>query len=255
MGRKLTLANLNKLVRHPGRYLARVRPVLANPRGFYLQSEMEISPRSVWHNREFASATGGFLIPADRVERRICNIGSWDQVRRDMLILQMRSVLIRRIEGDFAELGVWQGFSARLIHQYAPDRRLHLFDTFCGFDPRDLDVKLPPELFADTTVETVLKRISPRNDNVVVHRGRFPDTATEAAGKFAFVHLDADMFQPTTAGLEYFYPRMSKGSVIVVHDYNTWMGARQAVDQFFALRPEVPLAMPDRCGSVVIVKA
>ncbi len=255
MGRKLTLANLNKLVRHPGRYLARVHPILARPRGFYLQSEMDISPRSLWHNREFASATGGFLIPEDRVERRVYRVDAWDLVRRDMLILQMRSVLIRRIEGDFAELGIYQGDTARMIHQYAPDRRLHLFDTFYGFDARDLDVELPAGLFADTTIEVVMRKIEPRNDNVVVHAGRFPDTASQAPGKFAFVHLDADLLEPTTAGLEFFYPRMSRGGIIVVHDYNAWMGARQAVDQFFASKSEVPLAMPDRCGSAVIVKA
>jgi hypothetical protein len=40
---------------------------------------------------------------------------------------------------------------------------------------------------------------------VVVLAGRFPDSASQAPGKFAFVHLDADLFEPTTAGLEFFY--------------------------------------------------
>jgi len=48
---------------------------------------------------------------------------------------------------------------------------------------------------------------------------------------------------------------MPSGGIIFVHDYNSWDGARHAVDQFFASRPEVPLAMPDKCGSAVIVKA
>ncbi len=252
---KIMLATLKKLVRRSGTYLARVRPMLARPRGTFLQAEMYIKPGSAWHGPEFVAATGGFLIPEDLVERRICELEEWDSVRRDMLILQMRSVLIRRIEGDFAELGVWKGLTARLIHHYAPERKLHLFDTFYGFDARDLNGELDAGLFGDTSVKAVMDKIAPRNDNILVHAGRFPDTAVQAPVRFAFVHLDVDVFPPTNAGLEFFYPRMSRGGIIVVHDYNAWIGARQAVDQFFASKPEVPLAMPDRFGSAVIIKA
>ena len=99
---------------------------------------MDIDPRSIWHDPDFVAATGGFLIPEDRVDRRICSLEAWDNVRRDMLVLLMRSVIARRVEGDFAELGVYQGGSARLIHHYAPERVLHLFDTFSGFDARTM---------------------------------------------------------------------------------------------------------------------
>jgi Macrocin-O-methyltransferase (TylF) len=50
------------------------------------------------------------------------------------------------------------------------------------------------------------------------------------------------------------YDRLSPGAMVVVHDYNAWFAARQAVDEFFSHKPEVPLPMPDRSGSVVIVK-
>src|SRR5471030_1513196 len=46
----------------------------------------------------------------------------------------------RRIPGDIAEVGVAHGRSAKLIAQYAPDRELHLFDTFNGLPrPRPID--------------------------------------------------------------------------------------------------------------------
>jgi O-methyltransferase len=251
----MMLSKLKKLMRDPGLYLARIHPFPAGPRRFFLQSEMDISPRSIWHNREFATATGGFMIPEDRVERRICQLEAWDHVRRDMLVLLMRSVLIRQIDGDFAELGVYQGVTARLIHHYAPDRRLHLFDTFSGFDPREIEDSSQAGQFSETSVEAVMRKIAPRNENVTVHAGRFPETASQAPGKFAFVHLDADLFDPISAGLEFFHPRLAVGGIIVVHDYNAWPGARRAVDQFFTNRAEVPIAMPDKSGSAVIVKS
>jgi O-methyltransferase len=71
---------------------------------------------------------------------------------------------------------------------------------------------------------------------------------------FAFVHLDADLYDPIMAGLQFFYPRVAKGGIIVVHDYNSWPGARRAVDVYFQDKPEVPVPMPDKSGSVVIVR-
>jgi len=40
--------------------------------------------------------------------------------------------------------------------------------------------------------------------------------------RFAFVHLDADLEAPIAAGLEFFWPRLTPGEWIVVHDYNAW---------------------------------
>ena len=66
------------------------------------------------------------------------------------------------------------------------------------------------------------------------------------------MHLDVDLYRPTHAGLELFYPLVSKGGFIVVHDYNAWPGARKATDDFLAGRPEVAVPMPDKSGSAVI---
>jgi O-methyltransferase len=254
-----TTRNLNRwlrALRDPGRALARIHPFLAGPRRFHLQGRMDIDPRSIWHDPDFVAATGGFLIPEDRVDRRICSLEAWDNVRRDMLVLLMRSVIARRVEGDFAELGVYQGGSARLIHHYAPERVLHLFDTFSGFDAREIARPEQKGQFADTSVAAVLKRIAPLNANVIPHVGRFPDSVPEElrSRRVAFVHLDADLFAPIIAGLEFFYPRTSRGGVVVVHDYNAWPGARCAVDEFFADKSEVPIPMPDKSGSAIIVK-
>jgi O-methyltransferase len=250
----MTASKLAKLIRKPGHYLGRIHPYLSGPWRFFLQSEMDISPRSLWHNREFIKVTGGFLIPEDQIERRICELDVWDKVRRDMLVLLMRGVLVRGVKGDFAELGVYQGLTARLIHHYAPERRLHLFDTFSGFDEREIEDASQRGFFSDTSVDAVMKKIAPRNDNIAIHAGRFPETAVAAIEDYAFVHLDADLYEPINAGLEFFYPRLSSRGVIVVHDYNAWPGARRAVDEFFASRREVPIAMPDKSGSAVIVK-
>ena len=117
----------------------------------------------------------------DATNRRIHDLEPWDNVRRDMLVLMLRTVLERGVEGDLAELGVWKGSTARLIHHYVPERRLHLFDTFSGFDGRDVAAErtttgqdLDERMFADTSVEGVMHFVAPRNGNVSCYPDFFP---------------------------------------------------------------------------------
>ena len=51
---------------------------------------------------------------------------------------------------------------------------------------------------------------------------------------YCFVNLDFDLYQPTLAGLEYFYPRMVKSGIILVHDYfsRVYKGVKQAIFEF-----------------------
>jgi O-methyltransferase len=230
---------------------------------FYVQGKMDIDPRGLWHNPEFVSATGGYHIPGDTIQRAVLSLESWDTVRRDMLILLLRRIVECRIPGDLAELGVYRGSTARLIHHYLPERTLHLFDTFSGFDERDVGrerqktgLAADQKAFSDTSVDLVLRNVQKLNNNIEVHPGFFPASvpASLREKQFAFVHLDADLYDPIMAGLEFFYPRTTRGGIIVVHDYNSWPGARRAVDLYFRDKPEVPVPMPDKSGSVVIVK-
>jgi len=67
--------------------------------------------------------------------------------------------------------------------------------------------------------------------------------------------MDADLYNPTKAGLEYFYPRLSPGGVIFIHDYNDkWQGLIKAVDEFAATIPEKLILVPDLDSTVMIVK-
>jgi O-methyltransferase len=225
-----------------------------------LQYVMDISPESPWHTRDFVASFGGFSPPGE--QRTLSRIHAGDRTRSDMLLLLLREVSVRRIPGSMAELGVHRGESARLIHHYCPERMLYLFDTFSGFVSGDLDKEQmrvrynEKQQFADTDVGIAMATVAPVNSNVVPIVGWFPDSVNPevAAATFAFVNLDADLQAPTAAGLEFFWPRLSPGGFIVVHDYNSWPGARMAVDQFLAGNRAAAVPMPDKSGSVVLVK-
>jgi O-methyltransferase len=225
---------------------------------------MDINPKSLWHNPAFVAKTGGFLIRGDRTPRVISPFDPWDVTRRDMLVLLLRTILERNIPGDLAEVGVYKGSTARLIHHYVPDRELFLFDTFEGFTERGTREErsatghiVGGAHFADTSLEHVKTVVAPVNRRVHFIKGYFPDSIPELfdTRTFAFVHLDADLYEPSLAGLRFFYPRMAHHGIIIVHDYNAWPGARSAVDEFMRDKPELVVAMPDKSGSAMICRS
>ena len=184
-----------------------------------------------------------------------------DKVRFYTFWLQIERIKNKKIPGAFAELGVYRGETAKFIHEMDRMRDLHLFDTFEGFDKQDLvvenstDEKFSTSNFSDTSPEQV-KEFIEGNENIYFHSGYFPDSTKELKETtYAFVHLDADLYKPTLAALRYFYPKLSVGGVIIIHDYNhTWDGLRKAVDEFLTSIPETVVEIADWQGSVMIVK-
>jgi len=184
-----------------------------------------------------------------------------DRVRFYHLWFQIEYLKKTEVKGAFAELGVHKGVTAKAIHFMDIDRPLYLFDTFNGFDARDLAIesqqedKFDPSNFSDTDIEQVRDYIG-GNDNLIFKKGYFPKTTLGLEQEqFALVHLDADLYVPTLEALKFFYPKMNPGGVIMVHDYNhTWDGIPRAVNTFVENIPESIIELPDWQGSVMIVR-
>lgn len=184
-----------------------------------------------------------------------------DKVRFFNFWFQVERLKKENISGSFAELGVYKGDSAKLLHQMDTGRRVHLFDTFQGFTQTDLvgetgkAATYTTKNFADTSLEKVMAKLS--DEKFIFHKGYFPDTTKGLeTEKFALVNMDADLYNPTKAGLEFFYPRLLPGGIIIVHDYNPdWPGIMQAVDEFSNTIPEPVVVLPDQDSSVMIFKS
>ena len=185
-----------------------------------------------------------------------------DKVRLYNFWLQIQRIEKDGIAGDFAELGVYKGDSAKLLNLMAAGRTIHLFDTFEGFTTTDLQPEegeastYTTKNFADTSINKVLKNIGGDPAHIKVNAGYFPQSATDMEDvSFALVNLDADLYNPTKAGLEYFYSHISPGGVIFIHDYNyKWEGLMKAVDEFVATIPEKLILVPDLDSTVMIIK-
>lgn len=104
------------------------------------------------------------------------------------------------------------------------------------------DGAFQPGDFADTSVVTVRNRLA-GSPGVEFHPGFFPETAATPvlrATRFQFVHLDLDLYRSTLDALEFFYPRLLPGAMLVSHDYGdaSVPGVKQAFDDFLHDRPE-----------------
>lgn len=189
------------------------------------------------------------------------NIG--DASRLWSLILNCRQIIEEAIPGDFAELGVWKGNTAAILSYYAKvqGRRAYFFDTYSGFEQRDfigIDAVIKPA-FQDTSLELVLDTVGPDNSHCEFVKGYFPDSLENHHRNtiFSVVSIDCDLYEPIKSGLKFFYPRMSLGGILFLHDYSSgyWVGAKKAIDEFCKETGEYLVLMPDKSGSAFVRKS
>ena len=140
-----------------------------------------------------------------------------DQQRLDSLATNAQ--IASKHQGDFAEFGVYKGGAALLLHNIAPNKILHLFDTFEGMPENDqFEQGHRAGDFSDTSEEKVRELLGPSR-NIIFHKGWFPLQKMPNT-MYSFVHIDADIYQSTKAGLDYFCPRLVPGGRIVFDDYD-----------------------------------
>lgn len=160
----------------------------------------------------------------------------------------------RAVGGVMAEVGVFQGCSAKLISLGAKPDELHLFDTFDGLpEPDGAEKKSMRRGHYAASLEAVKSYLSDQ-PNLVFHKGMFTGHDVSCADKrFSLVHLDVDLKEGTLACLEFFYPRMLPGGVIVSHDYSYLAGVHEAFDDFLADKPERVVELPT--SQAMLIKA
>jgi len=141
------------------------------------------------------------------------------------------------LEGDLAEVGVYQGGSAKLICEIKNDKRLYLFDTFTGLpnvskhDTHFGQKHWHDNEFSNTSEESI-KNLLKKYQNVHVIKGIFPETGQKILdNKFCFVHLDVDLYKSTIDSLRFFYPKMVDGGIILIHDFHS-DGIQKAYEEF-----------------------
>ena len=178
-----------------------------------------------------------------------------------------QAAAVHGTRGEWWECGVYKGGTAMLlaalIERVAGDTGagagtgpivLRLFDTFAGMPETDAarDVHRRGD-FADTDARAVRARVP--QPFVHLHAGLIPQSfAGLERSPVALAHVDVDIYSSVTDCCRFIYPRMLGGGFMIFDDYgfDTCPGARQAVDAFFADKPEVPFVLPTGQALVVV---
>lgn len=145
---------------------------------------------------------------------------------------------LHRAEGHFYECGVYRGATASVIAAAIDTQReLHLYDTFTGIAGTGMvDEQHKDGDFSDVDLEDVRRRVP----TAVIHQGSIP-TTFEELGPIAFAHIDVDVFAPHVAAIDFIWPRMSSGGIMVFDDYDqpSCKGARLAIDLRFLFKQQI----------------
>lgn len=150
------------------------------------------------------------------------------------------------VRGNVVECGVYHGDTAKIINYHFRKKMLYLFDTFEGFDVRDVQTENQLhdkaftggqfnslECFSNNDIAFVMKKL-PYPEKVILKPGFVPETFSGVEDRFCFVNLDMDLYAPMFEALKFFYDKIAPKGIILLHDYFVpdLPGVKKAVNDF-----------------------
>jgi hypothetical protein len=188
--------------------------------------------------------------------------GSPVDVRWRIWILTQCARRCSQLAGNFAEFGVYRGGYAFMVlsrvHLRA-EQQFFLFDTFEGIPDANLTQQEKEAGFAgrlaNTSVAYVADFLKRWSRHIVIVAGDVLDTLVRSeTGPIAFCSIDLNASVPTALALEYAYPRLVPGGMVVMDDYGFagYEEQRSVIDNFFLERSEVVIALPT--GQALFIK-
>ncbi len=134
---------------------------------------------------------------------------------------------VSELPGDVLEVGTWRGGTGGLLGKRATELNLgcevFLCDTFEGVVKTGAeDDSYSGGEHADTSLPVVQELMGKLGlSNIRILQGIFPeDTADQISDRqFRFCHIDVDVYQSAKDILDWVWPRMSVGAVVVFDDF------------------------------------
>ena len=194
---------------------------------------------------------------------------AFGQIRDHTLVDHLRCYeLWRLIEqtahlpGDILEVGVWRGgtgcLMARRAQMLGSPARIVLCDTFAGVVKAGAkDGAYRGGEHADTSLDTVRDLAAAMDlTNIEMLTGIFPEEtgARVADRRFSLCHIDVDVYQSGLDVLEWVWPRMPVGGIVVYDDYGfaTCDGITRLVNERYVQQGAVTLHNLN--GHAVVIK-
>lgn len=176
---------------------------------------------------------------------------SFTMVPQRMFITNLElSCRYKQKEGVVVECGVWRGGMIAAMSEVLGKRAYYLFDSFEGLPPaREIDGeaallwqrdKFSPSYYDNCLAEMVyaeraVQKTGKAKDFHLIP-GWFSDTLPKIAfdQPIAILRLDGDWYDSTLQCLEYLFPQVVTGGLIIIDDYHTWDGCTRAVHDYLS---------------------
>jgi hypothetical protein len=160
----------------------------------------------------------------------------------------------RDLSGVIIECGVWKGGmicgAAKFAINNNIQRTYYAFDSYEGFpEPTDKDIvaltnqsalslenwgmkKCPAKSETLKDVYACMALLNIPEDTIIPVKGWFNDTVISFDKDISILRLDGDWYESTKVCLEYLYPKVVSGGIIILDDYGYWKGCKQATDEY-----------------------
>lgn len=169
-----------------------------------------------------------------------------------------------RLPGDFVECGTGRGMMMSAVLESIQNwnqgqRRMFLIDTFSPFaidkdTGEQLSTSSSPTTYAKD-FESTRKQFSPwKNVEFVV--GKIPEVLRDFPNTpISFLHIDLNNALPEIAALEFFWPMIVPGGVILLDDY-AWSGAEKQYEAMNELGRTLGFCiLTTASGQGIVIKA
>lgn len=121
--------------------------------------------------------------------------------------------------GPRIELGVFRGATLKLITEHGGVT--YGVDSFAGMaEPGERDIVNGVNAYPKGRLAVPIKQVRKAVPGAILIKGYVPEVLAQAPdGPFAFAHVDLDHYGPTKAALEWLFPRMMPGGVLMCDDW------------------------------------
>lgn len=182
--------------------------------------------------------------------------------RRFMVVQLAESV--RSLPGSSAECGAFRGVGSALICRalegtYGPDDAHFAFDAFEGLpEPVEADRAETGQWWSEGDLKTDRERVErllAPFPHARIEVGWIPERFPEVGDRrFRMVHIDVDLYEPTRDSIEFFFPRLVAGGVLLLDDHGvvSCPGARKAAVEYFAKSGDPIIELPT--GQAIVWK-
>jgi O-methyltransferase len=169
----------------------------------------------------------------------------------------------KSLPGDFVECGVNTGILSLAVCEYidfnATGKNFWLFDTFAGIpesqgsEGETLRLRWENEQLYFDCWEIVQRNFADY-PNAHLIRGMVPETLQQATiDKVCYLSIDMNIAAPERAAIEYFWPKLVSGAVVLLDDYG-WRGFEEqkaTMDEFAAQMGTEVLSLPTGQGLII----